>query len=115
MNTEVSCGYGGQMLFGSSSNRYSNSSVRSSISVTNPYKEIDELKRRVELLESQVADIHEVRDLPDEIIKSLIKSYSEPLPKDQAIYPSDIAFEYSLDPEKVEQIMDELVEEGYFE
>jgi hypothetical protein len=79
------------------------------------YNELDKLQKRIEYLESQIEEVHVARDLPDNVIESLIKIYAESLPKSEAIYPSDIAFEYSLDPEKVEQIMDKMVEDGYFE
>lgn len=86
---------------------------------------IEELRNEIRVLTATVAEMkmvmqqsnqeyYVVQDLPDNIILDIIKYHSRNIPKDQPLYPSDIAEKYKLDPEKVEELMDELVVEGFF-
>ncbi len=58
--------------------------------------------------------MHEARELPKDTVKTLVKGYTVDIPSDEPIYPSDIAYRYNLDPDMVEEVMEELLEEGFF-
>ncbi len=55
----------------------------------------------------------EARKASREEICEIVVRHTLDLTSDKAIYPSDIAYEYSLDPDEAEAIMDELLEEGF--
>lgn len=58
--------------------------------------------------------MREARYLPKDEVRNLVKDYAKDIPENEPIYPSDIAYKYDLDPDVVEGVMDELLEEGFF-
>ena len=87
--------------------------------------QIAELKEEIRVLTQTISDMKEtiqqmridtydVVDYPEGLIKLMVKYYAKNIPKGEPIYPSDVAEKYRLDPEKVEEVMDALVEEGFF-
>ena len=76
--------------------------------------ELDNLKITVNFLAEKIDTMHEARDLPKDLVKTLVKGYTMDIPEDEPIYPSDIAYRYCLDPDMVEEVMEELLEEGFF-
>ena len=76
--------------------------------------ELDNLKVTVSFLAEKIDTMHEARDLPKDLVKTLVKGYTMDIPEDEPIYPSDIAYRYCLDPDMVEEVMEELLEEGFF-
>lgn len=79
-----------------------------------------EILKRIELLNNnlfnpekieRVEEMIEIQDLSDEVIEEIISDYVK-MHKKETIYPSDIAFAFNLDAEKVFNICQKLIEEG---
>lgn len=79
-----------------------------------PWMELERIKALIDDLTERVDTAHEARDLPKDMVKTLVKGYTLDIPEDEPIYPSDIAYRYNLDPDTVEEVMEELLEEGFF-
>lgn len=71
------------------------------------------LEDRVSALEDGIDRPVTARKLSKEDIRAIIMDYVPTLPRSEPIYPSDIAYRFALDPDDVEKVMDELVEEGF--
>lgn len=69
-------------------------------------EEIEDIRQRVEGVEA-------IR-LPKKSIRAIIMGHISVMKDGDEIYPSDIAAEHNLDPDLVEEVMDELLEEGIF-
>lgn len=69
----------------------------------------DEVEAIQQKIEGQI-----VVELPKKSIRAIIIGHVSEMKDGDAIYPSDIAFEHHLDPDIVEEVMDELLAEGVF-
>ena len=78
------------------------------------WAEIDNLKAVLNAITEKMDTMHEAMVLPKDTVKTLVKGYTMDVPEDEPIYPSDIAYRYNLDPDMVEEVMEELLEEGFF-
>lgn len=78
------------------------------------WAEIDNLKAVLNAIAERMDTMHEAMVLPKDTVKTLVKGYTMDVPEDEPIYPSDIAYRYNLDPDMVEEVMEELLEEGFF-
>ncbi len=70
-----------------------------------------DLRKRVD----ELAREHEtpvLRDLPKEEVMAIVSAAVDKLEKGEAVSPSDIAFEYGILPQLVEESLEELTKEG---
>lgn len=74
---------------------------------------IERLEDRVSALEDGMEPPVTARMLPKEEIRDIVMDYVSSLPGSEPIHPSDIAYRFALDPDEVEEVMDDLVEEGF--
>ncbi len=75
------------------------------------FKEVADLRKKVE----ELAREHEtpvLRDLPKEEVMAIVSDAVDKLEKGEAVSPSDIAFEYGILPQLVEESLEELTKEG---
>lgn len=74
----------------------------------------EELRRRVRALEEAMAEreVLEFARPPKAEVRRRVLKEVEGLGKDHALYPSDVAWKHRIDPELVEECMEDLVREG---
>ena len=75
--------------------------------------ELEVLRRENEELRQFASEVHEVRDLPSEEVRALVRDYALGVPKDVPIFASDVAYDLCLDPDAVEEAMEDLCREGF--
>ena len=71
------------------------------------------LRRENEELRQFVPEVHEARDLPFEEVRVLVREYALGVPKGVPIFASDVAYDLCLDPDAVEEAMEDLCREGF--
>ncbi|HYT17172.1 MAG TPA: hypothetical protein VEO18_02865 [Thermoplasmata archaeon] len=75
------------------------------------FKEVADLRKKVDEL-TRDHETPVLRDLPKEEVMAIVRSTVERLETGEAISPSDIAFEYGILPQLVEECLEELAKEG---
>ena len=75
--------------------------------------ELEVLRRENEELRQFVPEVHEARDLPFEEVRVLVREYALGVPKGVPIFASDVAYDLCLDPDAVEEAMEDLCREGF--
>lgn len=76
-------------------------------------RDVMDLRQEMNELKAELG-IREVRELPKQAIRAIILEHLKGLKDGNELYPSDLATEYNLDGDAVEEVMDEMLEEGYF-
>ena len=71
------------------------------------------LIEEIESIRQRVKGVEAIK-LPKNSIRAIIMGHVSEMKDGDEIYPSDIAAEHNLDPDLVEEVMDELLEEGIF-